>query len=153
MNENKMKDAYYEEWDSSIHITKFISQLNKGEKALARDNIVITSDDKLHHFILQMFASNCFDEKQMMEWEKKATADKTWANATTYFKEIIREQETYSKLSGRSSKKARYESAAMAREKVAKRARADSDAEADLGDEVREYIARLSSVRGEQATV
>ena len=64
-----------------------------------------------------MFASNCFDEKQMMDWEKKATADKTWANATTYFKEIIREQETYSKLSGRSSKKARYESAAMAREK------------------------------------
>jgi len=113
----EMKNEYYEEWDSSIHITKFISQLNKGEKALARDGIVITADKKLHHFILQMFASNCFDEKQMMEWEKKATADKTWANAIIYFKEIIREQETCSKLSGRSSKKARYESAAMAREK------------------------------------
>jgi len=46
-------------------------------------------------------------------------------HATTYFEEISREQKTYSKLSGRSSKKARYESAAMARGKVAKRARAD----------------------------
>ena len=61
---------------------------------MARDGIVITADDKLHHFILQMFASNCFDEKQMMEWEKKAAANKTWASATTYFKEIIKEQET-----------------------------------------------------------
>jgi len=73
------------------------------------------------------------------------------ANATTYFKEIIREQETYSKLSGRSSKKAMYESAAMAREKVAKRARTDSDAEANLVDEVREYIARLSSEKTRRA--
>jgi hypothetical protein len=39
----------------------------------------------------------------------------------------------------------------MAREKVAKRARADSDAEADLGDEVREYIARLSSEKNEES--
>ena len=40
----------------------------------------------------------------------------------------------------------------MAREKVAKRARADSDAEADLGDEVREYIARLSSEKMRRAS-
>ena len=92
-----------------------------------------------------MFASNCFDEKQIMEGEKKATAGKTWANATTYFKEIIREQETYTKLSGRSSKKAMYESAVMAREKVTKRSRDEADAAADLGDEVRDYIARLTS--------
>ena len=88
----------------------------------------------------------------MMDWERKAAADKTWSSATNYFKEIIREQETYSKLSGRSSKKARYESAAMAREKVAKRARADSDADADLGNEVREYIARLSSEKMRRAS-
>ncbi len=56
----------------------------------------------------------------MMEWEKKPNTDKTWANATTDFKEIVREQETYAKLSGRTSKKARYESAAMAREKAAR---------------------------------
>jgi len=98
-----------------------------------------------------MFASNCFDEKQMMEWEKKVATDKTWASTTTYFKEIIKKQGTYSKLSGRSSKKAHYESAAMAREKVMKRAREDSDAEADLGDEVRDYIARLLSEKTKRA--
>ena len=141
----EMKDAYYEEWDSDVHITKFISKLNKEEKALARDGIVITAEDKLQHFILQMYASNCFDEKQMMEWEKKAQADKTWANATSYFKDIIREQETYAKLSGRTSKKARYESAAMARENARQKASAEEEAAADLGDEVRAYIARLTS--------
>ena len=147
----EMKDAYYEEWDSNMHITKFISQLNKGQKALARDDIVITAEDKLQHFILQMFASNCFDEKQMMEWEKKPQADKTWANATDYFKEIVREQETYAKLSGRTTKKARYESAAMARENATKRSRAEAEAEADLGNEVREYIPRLSSEKNAES--
>ena len=39
----------------------------------------------------------------------------------------------------------------MAREKVAKRARVDSDAEANLDDEVREYIARLSSEKNEES--
>ena len=145
-----MKDAYYEEWDSDTHITKFISKLNKGEKALARDGIVITAEDKLQHFILQMYASNCFDEKQMMEWEKKPTADKTWANATSYFKEIIREQETYAKLSGRSSRRARFESAAMAREKITKKSSEEEEAAADLRDEVREYIARLTSKKSEE---
>ena len=86
----------------------------------------------------------------MMEWEKKPTADKTWANATNYFKEIIREQETYAKLSGRSSKRARYESAAMAREKVSKRSRDEEEAAADLGNEVQEYIARLSREKSEE---
>jgi len=51
--------------------------LNKEQKSLARDNIVITADDKLHHFILQMFGSNCFDEKQMVDWVKKAATNKT----------------------------------------------------------------------------
>jgi len=34
---------------------------------------------------------------------------------------------------------------------VAKRAKTDADAEADLGDEVREYIARLSSEKHEES--
>ena len=37
----EMKDAYYEEWDLDVHITKFISRLNKEEKALARDGICL----------------------------------------------------------------------------------------------------------------
>jgi len=85
---------------------------------------------------------------------KKASTNKTWASVTAYFKESIKEQETYSKLSGRSSKRARYESAAMARKKVAERAREDSErsnSEADLGDEVRDYIVRLSSEKSEES--
>ena len=58
---------------------------------MARDNIIITADDKLYNFILQMFASNDFNEKQMMKWGKKAAANKDCASATTYFTEIIKE--------------------------------------------------------------
>ncbi len=39
----------------------------------------------------------------------------------------------------------------MAREKAAKRARADSDAEANLDNEVREYITRLSSKKNAES--
>ena len=87
----------------------------------------------------------------MMEWEEKPNADKTWANATDYFKEIVREQETHAKLSGRTTKKARYESAAMVRENAMKRSRADAEAESDLGDEIREYIPRLYSKKNAES--
>jgi len=104
-----------------MHITKFITQLNKGQKDLERNQIDVTDTDKLEHFVLQMFGSNIFDEKQMMEWEKKAAPAKTWAAATSYLREIMTKQEMYSKLSERSRKKARYESAAMAREREQRR--------------------------------
>ena len=39
----------------------------------------------------------------------------------------------------------------MAREKVKKRSRDEENAETDLGDEVREYIARLSSENNEES--
>ena len=77
-----------------------------------------------------------------------------WASATTYFKEIIKEQETYSKLSGQTSKRPCYKSVAMAREKIEERARGESvrdNSEADLGKEVRDYIARLSCEKNEES--
>ena len=55
---------------------------------------------------------------------------------------------------GRTSKRARYESAAMAREKVEERAREESkrnNPEANLGNEVRDYIARLSSKESKES--
>ena len=100
-----------------MHITKFITKLNKGQKDLERNQIDVTDKDKLEHFVLQMFGSNLFDENQMMEWEKKAALAKTWAAATSYFNEIVKEQEMYSKLFGRSTKKLRYESAAVTRDR------------------------------------
>jgi len=111
-----------------MRVTKFITQLNKGQKDLEHNNIAVADKDKLEHFVLQMFGSNLFYEKQMMDREKKA-APKTWASATIYLKEIVTEQEMYSNLSGRSTKKARYESAAMPRERAEEKSREESAAD------------------------
>jgi len=70
----------------------------------------------------------------MMDWEKKPTANKTWANACTYFKEIVAEQEQHQKLSGRLSKQAKYKSMVMARERAMDRtlAKREEEQSADM---------------------
>ena len=79
-----MKDEHYAEWDSSVCITKFISH----------GFVISSADDKSQHFILQIYVSNCFNEKQLTDWEKKASVNKDWAGTIKYYKDIISKRET-----------------------------------------------------------
>ena len=138
----EMKDEYYANWDPNMHITKYINSLQKGQKQLARDNIIINNEDKLHHFILQMYKANMFDKEDIKKWERIPANEKTWDSATAYFANLVREQEMFDKLSGNSTKKAKYDSAAMAMEKEQQ-----DNALATLGDEVREYMAKIAGAK------
>ena len=50
----------------------------------------------------------------MTAWENKIVGDKTWANAKKYFSDIVESQDKYQKISGRSTKRMRFESANVA---------------------------------------
>ena len=48
-----------------------------------------------------MWRSGQFSSVKMNEWEIKSGADKTWANAQTYFTEKWEELQSYNKMTAR----------------------------------------------------
>jgi hypothetical protein len=78
----------------------------------------------------QIYASNCFDKKEMVDWENKPVNIKDDYNqAKMYFEGLVRDFETYTQNSGDHGKKG-YESANQM---------------ADVGDEIRKYIHEIAS--------
>ena len=130
-----LKKDYYVEWDADLHITRFIKHLNDGQKTMERDGITISDADKLQHFIVQCYSSGLFDEKEMTAWENKIVGDKTWTNAKKYFSDIVESQDKYQKMSGRSTKRMKFESAKVA---------------ADVGDEMRGILEKLTLTNANQ---
>jgi len=77
------------------------------------------------------YASNCFDKKEMVDWENKPIAIKDdYDEAKLYFEGLVRDVKTYTQNSGGNSGKKGYESANQM---------------ADVGDEIRKYIQEIAS--------
>jgi len=109
--------------------------LNDGQKTMERDGIKIANADKLQHFIVQCYASSLFDEKEITAWESNIVGDKTWTNAREYFSDIVESQDKYQKMSGRSTKRMKFESAKVA---------------ADVGNEMRGISEKLTLANANQ---
>ena len=63
-----------------------------------------------------MYKCNFFDQPMMTEWEKKAAADKTYANAVIFFNDMMASIKKYQENSGNSAKRNGFESANSALE-------------------------------------
>ena len=90
---------------------KVLSPYGHRTTALLRDGIIILDTDKLHHYILQMYVSNFFDQPLMMKWEKKAAAEKNYANTVSFFNCKMTSIEKYQENSGKLAKKNEFKSA------------------------------------------
>ena len=79
-----------------------------------------------------MYDSNHFEKIEMLEWEKKPSVTKTdYTAAKNYFKELVKATDTYTQnAGGGTTGRNKYESA---------------NHMADIGDEIRDYIANLAS--------
>ena len=82
-----------------------------------------------------MYDSGHFDQRDMITYENKAAGDKTWDRTKAYFEKLVTDQETYAENQGDTAKRARYESAAQAKEQ----------AQAEEGDQLREYLEMLAA--------
>ena len=111
-----LKQNWKRDWGAEEHITGYSRRLDQEQATLARDNILIADADKLHQYILQMYKCNYFDQPMMTEWEKKATADKTYANAVIFFNDKMASIEKYQENSGNSAMRNGFESANSALE-------------------------------------
>ncbi len=70
-----------------MHLTAFGIKLDKEQARINRLGVVISDKDKLQFYMEQMYSSNCFDKKEMVDWENKPINIKDDYNeAKLYFK-------------------------------------------------------------------
>jgi hypothetical protein len=130
---NEMRLKYFEPWaHGADHITVFSKTLEDEQEILKKLGVTISDEEKTEHFVKQMHASGQFSKEELMKWEKKDTADRTWDNAKTYFTDIVTDNDTYARTQGGTAAAMGFESAANTQE-------------ADLGDGLREYLASVAS--------
>jgi hypothetical protein len=128
----QLKMEFYADWDSTVmHITAFGLRLDKAQKRLKLLGIVISDEDELQFYMEQIYASNTFNKKEMVDWENKPIATKDdYDKAKLYFENLVKDFETYTQNSGGTAAKQGYESANMA---------------ADVGDVLWRYIHEIVS--------
>ena len=128
----KLKDAYFAKWDGNEHLTAFGKRLDDDQNTLIRSDITISDEDKLQFYLEQIYDSNLFDKAEMMDWESKPALIKTdYAQAKSHFEALVKAHDTYVQNSGGGT--------------AGRHAYESSNSMADLGDEIKEYIAKLAS--------
>ena len=107
-------------------------QLNNNQNALICLDITISNEDKLQTYLKYIYDSNVFDKAKMMEWDSKPAPIKSnYEQAKRHFKLLVKAHDTYVQNSGsRFVGRNNYKSAANM---------------AKIGDEIKEYIAKLAS--------
>ena len=127
-----LKKEFYANWDSSeTHLTAFGMKLDKEQSRLDRLGIVISDEDKLHFYLEQIYALNCFAKTEMVTWENKPILIKDdYAKAKLYSKTLVKDFKTYTQNRGGGAAKTGYKSANQM---------------ADVGDKIRKYIQELAS--------
>ena len=70
----------------------FGKRLDDEQEEFAEDNIIITSVEKLQHYMAQMYAAEIFEQRNYDDWEDLDDEDKTWDNVTDTFKTYIKKQ-------------------------------------------------------------
>ena len=75
-----MKDHYYRGWqvENDEDINDYVKRLNEEQEKMSQDGITISTDDKLQHFMEEMYDSGQFDRRDYRDWEDRPDFEKTW---------------------------------------------------------------------------
>jgi hypothetical protein len=67
-----LKAEFHADWDSTVmHLTAFGMELDKEQARINRLGVIISDKDKLQFYMEKIYLSNCFDKKEMVDWENK----------------------------------------------------------------------------------
>ncbi len=109
-----------------MHLMAFGVKLDKEQVRIDNLGVVISNEDKLQFYMEQIYASNCFNMKEMVNWKNKPIHIKdNYNKAKLYFEGLVRDFKTCTQNSGGSSGKMGYKS---------------TNQMADVGNEIRKYI-------------
>ena len=105
-----IKAHFLAPWSNNpeAHFTTFTRQLDRQQVECEYHGVTITNDDKVDHFLVQMFACGLFQAKFLDYWEE--TSDKSWGATHPHFTQQFNKERR--KLEGEKSQK-NYESSAV----------------------------------------
>ena len=91
------------------HVTAYCRRLDKQQKRCQELGAAAEDKTKVHMYVKCMYATDIFDEKDMMTYEEKSEADRSWAATKTYFNTIIARKDKFAEE--RTARREGYESA------------------------------------------
>ena len=87
MDLDQLEAALNDAWENEDHINEFIRKLEDKNSKVQEAGVDVSDVQIMVKLVKQMYHSGQFYEVDMTNWERKATTDKTYANAKTYFQE------------------------------------------------------------------
>jgi len=112
--------------------------MSPADKRLVTHNITISKEEMKDHYIVNMYSSGIFSQATMTDWESKTELQKDdWTYMKQYFRQAMIATDTYTNNSN-AIDKTKYNSAGNIN---------DEKALADMGDELRDYIANLTNAK------
>lgn len=85
-------------WDQDEDTDVFFNSLDECEKKLKALEIEWPISHKITHAVTQMTTSGVFTEDDIMDWEDKVEADKTWVHCQTYWNKIFKKRKRFNNL-------------------------------------------------------
>ena len=149
--QSKLKQAI-PSWDQDEDTDVFFNSLEDCEDKLKKLKIEWPISHKIVHAVTEMTNSGVFNEDDIMDWEDKLEADKTWVHCQSYWNKIYKKRKRFNNLN--KPKQHGYEGAAnvneqppnsMNREELGGHLR--DIAEAATAD--KEHIQQMSSAQDE----
>ena len=79
------KSHFLAPWSDTpeAHVTTFARQLDRRQVECKDHGVTITNNDKIDHFVAQMYAFGLLEAKFLDNWE--GTADKLWGETHPHF--------------------------------------------------------------------
>jgi hypothetical protein len=97
-------------WDQNDDVTTYFVKLEKLDEELLNEfNIEWPESQKLNQAVNEMYESNQFTQDNMMDWEDKTDAQKTWIHCQAYFGRLWTKNQRYG---GTTARRHGFESAA-----------------------------------------
>ena len=66
-----------------MHVAIFVRQLDRRQVECEDHGVTVTNDNKVDHFVAQMYAGGLLENKFLSDWEE--TADKSWGATHPHF--------------------------------------------------------------------
>ena len=89
-------------WDQNDDIKTYFVKLDKLEEELLNEfDIEWPTSMKIMQAVNEMYDSNQFEERDMMDWEDKDAAEKTWVHLQTYYNALWMKKQRYGGTSPR----------------------------------------------------
>jgi hypothetical protein len=80
-----LKAEFHANWDSTaMHLTAFGMKLDKEQAHIDRLGVVISDEDKLQFYTEQIYASNCFDKKEMVDGKTSPSTSRTTSTKQSF---------------------------------------------------------------------